>query len=165
LCFGSLAAAIVGTIRLATTRQRNAYNVYSPQTWSGNYVILQSTFNNSFYSAAGTKLGSLVTTDPVHKAAATIEIHDSRGNNLQTIDYSIFFPVQFNITYLSTINNPIINDSASGELVNQPTVNYDDYNELDAQDHQNPEFVEFLNLTIVSSNPLNFLNITSSPNV
>lgn len=165
LCFGSLAAAIMGTIRLAMTRQRNAYGIYSPQTWSGNYLVLESTFNNSFYSAAGTKLGSLVTADPVHGAAATIEIHNSRGNILQTINYSSFFPVQFNVTCLSTINNPIVNDCASGELVNQPTVSYDGYSELDPQDHQKPEFVGFLNLTVLSSNPLTFLNVTSSPNV
>jgi len=162
LYFGGLVAAIVGSLQLAKTRQRNAYGVYTPQSWSNNYVVLESAWTNSFYSSAGINLGSVNAVQRNGFSGWTMEIHNSEST-IQSIKYPIFYPMQFNATCQSPSNNSIVNDCVSGEFLNQPSPAFD-YSEL-APQLQLPEFSGFLNLMMISSNFLGFLNVTSNPNV
>ena len=143
LYIGSLVAAIVGSIQLAKTRQRNAYGVYSSQTWSNKYVVLQNAATNSFYSSAGVNLGGLDAVQRNGYSGWTMEIHDSKST-IQSIKYPIFYPMQFNATCKSPSNNSVVDDCVSGEFINQPAPGYD-FSDFDPQ-LQLPEFS--VNLTV-----------------
>jgi hypothetical protein len=162
LYFGSLVAAIVGSLQLAKTRQRDAYGVYSSQTWSNQYVVLQSAATNSFYSSSGVNLGVLDAVQRNGFSGWTMEIHDSEST-IQIIKYPIFYPMQFNATCQSPSNNSVVDNCVSGEFINQPAPGYD-FSDFDPQ-LQLPEFSGLLNLTVTSLNPLAFLNVTSNPDV
>ena len=162
MCFASLIAAIVGTINIAKTRQRDAYGVYSPQAWSGSYVVLNNTSKNWLYSSAGVNQGNLRATN--ERTGWGMEIYNLRDVNLQTINYPSFFPMKFNVSCMPTIDNPMASDCASGEFVEQPTPSYEGYSELDPQDHQKPEFTGFLNLTMITLSR-HEMNVTSNSSI
>jgi hypothetical protein len=163
LCFGSLAGAIVGTLQLAKIRQRNAYLVYSPQPWWGKSVVLQSSSTTVSYSVEGNSLANLSTT--IGQRGWMMEIHDT-GGVILTINYPSYDPIQFNATCQPTANNTIIDNCVLGQFVKQPTIDYEGYNELDPETYNpRPEFTGFLNLTVISPNPLAILNVSSNPNV
>jgi len=134
------------------------------QPWSDKYVVLQSTSSNLFYSSAGTTLGGLIGVQGYGFGGWTMEIDDSQKKPIQNIRYPVYFPMQFNATCESPSNHSLILNCVSGGFINQPSPSYIGYNELDPS-IQFPEFTGFLNLTISSSNPLAFLNVTSNPNV
>ena len=108
LYIGSLVAAIVGSIQLAKTRQRNAYGVYSSQTWSNKYVVLQNAATNSFYSSAGVNLGGLDAVQRNGYSGWTMEIHDSKST-IQSIKYPIFYPMHS----MQLVNRRVITASST----------------------------------------------------
>jgi len=163
--FGGLIAAILGTLQLAKTRQRNSYSVYTSQPWSNKYVVLDDPSSNSFYSTTGARLGFLnVIERNGFSGLAMVQIDEGSMSNttVQMINYPLYFPMQFTATCQSTSNSSVIDNCVSGNFINQPAPGY--FGVFDPS-LQMPDYSGFLNLSVQSPNPLAFLNHTANPNV
>jgi hypothetical protein len=143
LYFGILVAAIVGTNNLANTRQRNAYDVYSPQDWSGSYIVL-SPFSNLVYSSAGVNQGEF---DATSKYSGWTVKYNIRGSIIAFIDYSGSSPTKFNASCFPTLSYQNYSICSLGGFVEQPIPNTEGHSNSDPR---KPEFTGYLNLTITT---------------
>jgi hypothetical protein len=63
LYFGIVALVLWGTLFLAETRLHDTYDLFLAETWAGNYVVIEKTFDSStasLFSRSGEKLGDVV---------------------------------------------------------------------------------------------------------
>ena len=66
LYFGIVAVVLWGTLFLADAKLNQTYELFSAETWAGNYVVVEKTFDSSttsLFSKSGVKLGDVVFTE------------------------------------------------------------------------------------------------------
>ena len=158
LYFGIVAVVLWGMLFLAEAKLHQNYELFSAETWAGNYVVVQKTFDSSttsLFSKVGVKLGDVVFTETPN--GWTMDINGS-ADAIERIIYSNTTntaPIFFNATCRASSTNTSRVPCLVGSI--DPPFPYNP-----GQGHRNvAEYDSPLNITISPLNNFAAFNISS----